>query len=193
MYKVIENHEYIDQYNFSSLITDQDNQELISIAKTIIDSGNYFTNSPKYQTKENLFARQEQVFLKMRQSFIYSVFQFLGGEVKIKNMMSWCFMTSQNEVEDRENLWHTHHLGDNSGTTNSISGIWYVDIPKTITNQETAGTEFCMDWPNKTDTFYLRPKDLTWVIYPSKIWHRPGVIDSDEFRFVFAADMEYYK
>jgi len=190
---VIDNNEYIELYDWSSLITQQDMEQLKLVVSSIIDSGNYFTNSPKYQTKENLFARQEQVFLKMRQSFIYSVFQFLGGEVKIKNMMSWCFMTSQNEVEDRENLWHTHHLGDNSGTTDSISGVWYVDIPKTITNQETAGTEFCMDWPNKTDTFYLRPKDLTWVIYPSKIWHRPGVIDSDEFRFVFAADMEYYK
>ena len=191
--KIIDNSEYIDLYDWSSLITSKDMLELTSVVASIIDSGNYFTNSPKYQTKENLFARPEQVFFKMRQSFIYSVFQFLGGEVKIKNMMSWCFMSSQNEVENREDLWHTHHLGDNDNTTHSVSGIWYAHIPKSITNQDTAGTEFCLDWPHKTDTFYLRPKDLTWVIYPSKIWHRPGVIDSDDFRFVFAADMEYYK
>lgn len=191
--KIIDNSEYIDLYDWSSLIKQDDMDQLTTVVKQIIDSGNYFTNSPKFQTKENLFARQEQVFFKMRQSFIYSAFQFLGGEVKIKNMMAWCFMTSQNEVENRDDHWHTHHLGDNGGNTGTVSGIWYAHIPKTISNRDTAGTEFCMDWPNKNDTFYLRPKDLTWVIYPSKIWHRPGIIDSDDFRFVFAADMEYYK
>lgn len=190
---IIEKNEYIELYDWSSLINQKDMDQLTTVVKQIIDSGNYFKNSPKFQTQENLFARNEQVFLKMRQSFIYSVFQFLGGEVKIKNMMAWCFMTSQNEVEDRDDHWHTHHLGDNNGTTDSISGIWYADIPKSITNQDTAGTEFCMDWPTKNDTFYLKPKELTWVIYPSKIWHRPGIIDSNDYRFVFAADMEYYR
>ena len=139
---VIDNNEYIDLYDWSSLITHKDMEQLTAVVSSIIDSGNYFTNSPKFQTKENLFARPEQVFFKMRQSFIYSAFQFLGSEVKIKNMMSWCFMTSQNEVEDRDNLWHTHHLGDNNGTTGTVSGVWYAHIPKTITNQDTAGTEF---------------------------------------------------
>lgn len=190
--KVLDNHEYIESYDWSSLITSTDNQQIQSTVKSIIDSGNYFKNSPKFQTQENLFARHEPVFLKMRQSFIYSCFQFLGGEVKIKNMMSWCFMSSQKEVEDRNDLWHNHHLGGNNDTTNTLSGIWYVCIPNTITNQDTAGTEFCLDWTNKTNCFYLRPKQLTWNVYPSKLWHRPGIIDSDDYRFVFAADMEYY-
>ena len=84
---VVDNNEYIDLYNFSSLITEDDNKEIMTISKSIIDSGNYFTNSPKYQTKENLFFRSETVFLKMRQSFIYSCFMFLGKEVKIKNII----------------------------------------------------------------------------------------------------------
>jgi hypothetical protein len=189
---IIDKNEYIELYDWSSLITHDDNQQIKSVVKSIIDSGNYFKNSPKYQTQENLFARHEPVFLKMRQSFIYSCFQFLGREVKIKNIMSWCFMTSRKEVDDRNALWHNHHIGDNNGTTNTISGVWYVDIPKTISNQDTAGTEFCLDWSNKSNYVYLRPKELTWVIYPSKLWHRPGIIDSDDYRFVFAADMEYY-
>ena len=192
MYKVIENHEYIDQYNFSSLITDQDNQELISIAKTIIDSGNYFTNSPKYQTKENLFFRQDPVMLKMRQSFVYSCFMFLGREVRIKNLMSWVFMTNSETVDDREQFWHNHHVSDNNGTTDTVSGVWYAHIPVT-TNPDISGTEFSLNFPNHDNDFYLKPKNLTWNVYPSKIWHRPGITDSTEFRFVFAADMEYYK
>ena len=191
--KIIDTHDYIDQYNWSSLINVDDNRQIMATVKSIIDSGNYFTNSPKFQTKENLFARQESVFFKMRQSFIYSCFQYLGGEVRIKNIMSWCFMTSQVEVEDRDNNWHNHHISDNDGTTNTVSGIWYVNIPKTITNQDTAGTEFALDNAPFNDTFFLRPNNLTWNVYPSKLWHRPGIIDTDDYRFVFAADMEYYK
>ena len=189
---IIENNEYIDRYDFSSLITKEDNKELIGIAEGIIASGNYFTNSPKYQTKENLFFRQDPVMLKMRQSFIYSCFMFLGREVKIKNLMSWVFMTNSETTDDREALWHNHHVSDNNGTTDTVSGIWYVHIPAT-SNPDLTGTEFSLNWPERDNDFYLKPKDLTWIVYPSKLWHRPGVTDSKEFRFVFAADMEYYK
>ncbi len=190
--KIVEKTEYIDVYDWSSLIKQQDMDELKTVAKQIIDSGNYFQNSPKYQTKENLFARPEPVFLQMRQSFVYSCFMFLGREVKIKNIMSWVFMTSAKDAEDRNNMWHNHHINDNDGSTDTISGIWYVHIPLT-SNPELTGTEFAMDYPNFNDTFFLKPNRLTWNIYPSKLWHRPGITDSDEYRFVFAADMEYYK
>jgi hypothetical protein len=190
--KIIENNEYIDQYNFSSLINQSDMDQLKSLSKEIIDLGNYFHNSPKFQTKENLFFRQDPVMLKMRQSFVYSCFMFLGREVRIKNMMSWVFMTSAKDAEDRNNMWHNHHVSDNDGTTDTLSGLWYIYIPVT-SNPDIAGTEFAMDYPAFNDTFFLKPNNLTWNIYPSKLWHRPGITDSDDYRFVFAADMEYYK
>jgi len=189
---VVTQNEYIDRYNFSSLITENDNQEIMAIAKSIVDAGHYFTNSPKFQTKENLFARPEPVWLKMRQSFIYSCFMFLGREVKIKNIMSWVFITNASNTEDRDTLWHNHHVSDNNGTTNTISGIWYVYIPKVSTGQEYTGTEFALNYPDFNNTIFMEPQVLTWNIYPSKLWHRPGITDSDENRFVFAADMEYY-
>ena len=189
---ILDSNEYIERYDFSSLINVNDNKELVSIAEQIIASGNYFTNSPKYQTKENLFFRQDPVMLKMRQSFIYSCFMFLGREVKIKNLMSWVFMTNSETTDDREQLWHNHHVSDNDGTTDTVSGIWYVHIPQ-ASNPELTGTEFSMNWPERDADFYLKPKDLTWIVYPSKLWHRPGITDSKEYRFVFAADMEYYK
>jgi hypothetical protein len=190
--RIVEKTEYIDVYDWSSLIKQQDMDQLKTVAKQIIDSGNYFQNSPKYQTKENLFARPEPVFLQMRQSFIYSCFMFLGREVRIKNIMSWVFMTSAADAEDRDNMWHNHHVSDNDGTTDTVSGIWYVHIPQT-SNPDLSGTEFAMDYPNFKDTFFLKPNNLTWNVYPSKLWHRPGITDSNEYRFVFAADMEYYK
>ena len=191
--RVVENNEYIDQYNFSSLITEEDNNQLMFIAKDTIDAGHYFENSPKFQTKENLFARPEPIFLKMRQSFIYSCFMYLGKEVRIKNIMSWVFMTSSRDCEDRNKMWHNHHVSDNDGSTDTLSGIWYVHIPP-VSQPELSGTEYAMDGaPNFKDTFFLKPNNLTWNVYPSKLWHRPGITDSIEYRFVFAADMEYYK
>ena len=190
--KVVTSNEYIDQYNFSSLITEEDNNQLMFVAKDIIDAGHYFENSPKFQTKENLFARPEPVFLKMRQSFIYSCFMFLGREVRIKNIMSWVFMTSSRDSEDRNNMWHNHHVSDNDSSTDTLSGIWYVHIPP-VSEPDLSGTEFGFDHPTFSDTIFLKPNNLTWNVYPSKLWHRPGITDSIEYRFVFAADMEYYK
>lgn len=192
MYNVIEEHNEIKLYNFSSLITEEDNREIRTVAKTIIDSGNFFHNSPKYQTKENLFARPEPVWLKMRQSFVYSCFMYLGKEVRIKNIMSWVFMTSAKDSEDRNNLWHHHHVSTNNGQTNTVSGVWYVYIPKDVSNPDVTGTEFSFDFPNQNNNVFLKPKELTWAIYSSKIWHRPGITDSNDYRFVFAADMEYF-
>lgn len=191
-YQIVEDNEYIDRYDFSSLFTQKDNDEIKRITSDIIASGNYFQNSPKYQTKENLFARQEPIWLKMRQSFVYSCFMFLGREVRIKNLMSWVFMTSAKDAEDREKLWHNHHVSDNNGTTGTVSGIWYVHIPKDVSNSDLTGTEFCLTGPPFEKTFFLKPNNLTWNVYPSKLWHRPGITDSNEYRFIFAADMEYY-
>lgn len=193
MYNVLETHQQIKSYNFSSLINDNDNREIQALSKMIIDGGHYFQNSPKYQTRENLFARREPVWLKMRQSFIYSCFMHLGREVRIKNIMSWVFMTSAKDAEDRENLWHNHHVSDNNGTTDTLSGIWYVHIPIT-SNPDLTGTEFSIGGPTDfKESFFLKPNQLTWNIYSSKLWHRPGITDSNEYRFVFAADMEYFK
>jgi len=185
---ILTQHDQIKPYDFSSLITEDDNDQIMFISKDIIDSGNYFLNSPKFQTKENLFARPEPVWLKMRQSFIYSCFMFLGKEVQIKGINSWVFMTSSRDEIDRNNLWHHHHYDQAFG---KLSGIWYVHIPPDVTNPELTGTEFALNGVNGGDNIFIKPNSFTWNIYPSKIWHRPGITDSIDYRFVFAADMEY--
>jgi hypothetical protein len=85
----------VKQYDYSSLITDNDEEDACQIIKGIIDSGNYFTNSPPYQTKENLFARQEAVWLKYRMTFLTSAFLYLGKEHRVANMQAWSFMTNK--------------------------------------------------------------------------------------------------
>lgn len=178
----------VKKYDFSSVIFQDEVDQTCNIVKEIIDSGNYFENSPKYQTKENLFARNEPVWLKYRMSFMFACFMYLGKEVSIKGINCWSFMTSHDANQDRYQLWHHHH---HNLTTAKISGIMYLNIPKDIDTFDTSGTEFSMGHPEKDPTFFIKPEYFSWMIYPSNLWHRPGPCPSVQNRFVLAADMEY--
>lgn len=179
--------ELVKSFDWSSIITPEDNMSAIGIIKDIIGSGNYFTNSPKYQTKENIFARPEPVWLKFRMSFLTSVFLYLGHEARVANMMAWSFMTNRSTEENRDSYWHHHdkHSGK------SLSGIYYLHIPDDVTDLATCGTEVAPNSPEGDGKFFIDPKPFTWNIYPSETWHRPGPAQSDQYRFVLAVDVDY--
>lgn len=187
---IIDSNQLVKKFNFESLITNEDNIESCSIIKKIIDSGNYYTNSPKYQTKENLFARHEAVWLKYRMSFLFSVFLYLGREVKVFNMQAWSFMTNLEGAEDRDNLWH-HHCHPKHPESKMMSGIWYLSIPEDVYDMDTCGTEIAPNGPEKGDNYFVKPTKGSWIIYPSDTWHRPGIVQSNNYRFILAADVEY--
>lgn len=190
MNQVIDQNEVFKKFDFSSIISDKDNQEACLIIKNIIANGNYFQNSPKYQTKENIFGRSEAVWLKYRMSFLFSVFMYLGREVKVNNMMAWSFMTNLEGAEDRENLWH-HHWHPSHPQAKMMSGIFYLHIPEDVKDRNYCGTEMAPNGVNSEDKFFVRPSDYSWLIYPSDHWHRPGIVQSNQYRFILAADVEY--
>jgi len=189
MTKIIQDNDIFRKYDYSGLITEADNQHIIATVQDIIAKGNYFdeAHSPKYQTKENIFARQTPTFLKMRMTFIMSCFFYLGREVRIKGINAWSFQTCAQDNLDRNKLWHHHHQDQ---TYPKLSGIYYVHIPQDEPNPNTAGTEFATSGDLK-ETFYVAPKPFTWLIYPSDVWHRPGICTSQENRYVVAGDMQY--
>lgn len=187
---VIDQNEIFRKFDFSSVISEQDNQTACGIIKDIIASGNYFTNSPKFQTKENIFARKEEVWLKYRMSFLMSVFMYLGREVKVSEMMAWSFMTNLGTAEDRDKYWHNHWHPKNPNSK-MLSGVFYLHIPSDVKDRDYAGTEMAPNGVDGDEKFFVRPKDYTWLIYPSNQWHRPGIVQSNEYRFVLAADVEY--
>jgi hypothetical protein len=190
MNKVIDSNEVFQKFDFSSIIKEQDNHEVIEIIKKIVDSGNYFTNSPKFQTKENLFARTEPVWVKYRMSFLMSLFMYLGREVKVSNMMAWSFMTNLEGAEDRNNLWH-HHWHPQNPNSKMMSGIFYLHIPEDVKDRDYCGTEMAPEGVASDDKFFVRPTDFNWLLYPSSNWHRPGIVQSDQYRFILAVDIEY--
>ena len=188
--KVIDRNEVFRKFDFSSVITPADNQEAIGVIKSIVANGNYFTNSPKYQTKENIFARSEPIWVKYRMSFLFSVFMYLGREVKVSEMMAWSFMTNLDTSEDRDKLWHDHWHPKNPGSK-MLSGIFYLHIPDDVKDRDYAGTEMAPNGPDGDDKFFVRPTDGNWLIYPSNQWHRPGIVQSNNYRFILAVDVEY--
>ena len=191
MNPVIKENAVFRKFDFSSVITEQDNQEACNIIRSIIDSGNYFTNSPKYQTKENIFARPEPVWLKYRMSFLFSVFMYLGREVKVSNMMAWSYMTNLEGAEDRDKLWHDHWHPSRTDAR-MLSGIWYLHIPEDVQDRDYCGTEMAPNGPEGDGKFFIRPEDYKWLVYPSDKYHRPGIVQSNQYRFILAVDVEYY-
>ena len=188
--RILNTSDIVKKFDYSSLITEDDNNQAIEIIKNIIGSGNYFTNSPKFQTKENIFARPEEVWLKYRMSFLTSVFLYLGKEVRVSNMMAWSFMTNLEGAEDRNVLWH-HHWHPQNPNTEMLSGIFYLKIPDDVTDRDTCGTEMAPTGPEGNDSYFITPTDYNWLIYPSKTWHRPGIVQSNQYRFILAVDIEY--
>ena len=185
---IITSDDTFSKYDFSSVFTVTDKMQAMTTIKDVIDSGKYFENSPLYQTKENLFSRHEDCWLKLRMSFIFSCFMYLRTEVQIKNMQAWSFMTSNATTEDRDDLWHTHHL---TKQNKSISGIFYLHIPEDVLNFDMSGTEFAPNGMDDASRVFVRPSPYSWIIYPSNIYHRPTAPTSNNFRFIVAADMEF--
>ena len=112
----------------------------------------------------------------------------MNREVQIKNVQSWSFQTSLKTAEDRDILWHHHN---HNPETTTVSGVYYLQIPDDVKDLNTAGTELA---PNgvENEGKYITPfKTGHWMIYPGKIWHRPGILQSDNNRYIVAADLEF--
>lgn len=190
MINVVDQNTVFRKFNFASLITESDNHTVCNIIQKIISSGNYFENSPKFQTKENIFSRPEEIWLKYRMSFLFSVFMYLGREVKVSNMMAWSFMTNLKTSENRDNLWH-HHWHPTSQNSKMLSGIFYLNIPDDVKDLDYCGTEMAPEGIDSDNKFFVKPSMNSWLIYPSNIWHRPGIVQSAKYRYILAADVEY--
>lgn len=179
--------EFHEWYDFSSLISDKDEIGAMSSIEEIIQSGQYFKNSPKFQTEKNVFGIQDDVWLKLRFSFIFSAFMYLGREVPIHALQAWSFMTNNDVIENRDDLWHTHHYTPGKTT---ISGIYYLHIPSDA-DYKTSGTEFAPRGVADPERLIIEPKPKHWLIYPGKIYHRPTPPQSNNYRYIIAADMEF--
>lgn len=177
-----------EYYDWNNLINASARERMVQNVDEIIASGNYFTNSPKFQTKVNIFGLQSNDWTNLKMSFIWSCFAYMNKEVQIKNIQSWSFQTSLNAAEDRDNLWHHHN---HNPETITVSGVYYLQLPDDVIDLNTAGTELAPNGVDGGGKYFAPWKTGQWMIYPGKIWHRPGILQSNKNRYIVAADMEF--
>ena len=180
-------HEY---YDWNNLINRCSRMSMCNDVNTLISQGNVWTNSPKYQTNVNMFGLANENWTNLKMSFIFSCFAFMKREVKIKNIQSWSYRTSLKDAEDRDTLWHHH---DHNPDTTTVSGVYYMHLPIAgeVVGPQTAGTELAPNGPEGDGKYFTPWREGHWMIYPGKIWHRPGILHTDEDRYIVAADMEF--
>jgi hypothetical protein len=188
MIPILDHHDIIKKYDFSSVITEEDNRTAVKYIEDLVAKGNYFTNSPRYQTNVNLFSTNDATWLKYKQSFLFSVNMYLNKECEFSDLMSWSYMTNIDTEEDRDSYWHHHN---NNPWRKKMSGIFYLHIPTDVENLGYCGTEFSLTDNTNKDTFFVSPKEFSWSIFPSNLMHRSGIAQSRNFRFIIAADVEY--
>lgn len=173
-----------EYYDWNSLIDEKHRDRMRNDIEMGIRAGKFWHNSPKYQTNWNVF----QDFTDLKMAFIWSAFKYLGKEVQIKNIQSWAFQTSLKHAEDRDTLWHHHN---HNPATKTVSGVFYLHLPEDVKDLEKAGTELAPNSPEGEGNFFVPWKTGHWMIYPGAVWHRPGVVQSLNDRYIVAADMEF--
>ena len=175
-----------EYYDWTSLIDAKARECLAQDIHNLVEQGHYWTNSPPYQTNVNIFGLQSEHWNNLKMSFIWSCFAYMKQERQIKAVKSWGYKTNLSTEEDRNNYWHTHERPD----ATVLSGVYYAHMPARI-NLDIAGTEFAPNGVQDPSSYFIAPAKVGhWIIFPGKTWHRPGILQSNDWRYIIAADME---
>ena len=176
-----------EYYDWNNLIGPTQREKYVTDIRRLVADGQYWTNSPRYQTNVNIFGLPGEEWTNLKMSFIWSCFAYLKRDVPIKTIKSWGYMTSlAYTVEDRNTYWHQHLRQDSK----VISGVYYLQLPTGV-DMSTAGTEFAPQGPENPGHHFAEARIGHWIIWPGKTWHRPGILQSQEDRFIVAADLEF--
>jgi len=174
-----------EYYDWTSLIDSDARRCMVTDINQVIADGHYWDNSPPYQTNINMFGLTPDYWNNLKMSFIWSCFAYMKRERQIKTIKSWAYKTNVDTQENRDTYWH-QHLRDNALV---LSGVYYLHLPKDA-NLETSGTEFAVEHPEQGERLFAPAKLGHWIIWPGKVWHRPGILEKQEWRYIVAADME---
>jgi hypothetical protein len=164
---------FIREYNYSNIITEKQQDDIIKLVNYLFKSGNWDKNKPKFQTYENLFLYEELKTLK--ETFLNSCCDYLEiKKIHEYKMNMWCYKDNIVNTfwRNEKKSWHCHA---NYDEIDRISGIYYLRNPKN------EGTEF--------ENFKINPESYTWYLFPSYLLHKPPKTKSLESRYTIAADL----
>lgn len=180
--------------NCEGLITKEDQEMMIQSVDQLIEMGLYTDNefTPKYQTQVVLFQEDAPpMWQKLKTSFygacktyLEVVKDFTGNQhaLEFTGAGAWAYKgwKSLNKIES--NPWHHHNPA-------FLSGVYYLKVPGDGT---TGGTEF--HDPRTAPALGTRqqsvePIENSWIIFPGWLQHRSNYVDTENPRYVIAANI----
>lgn len=185
----------IIKVDLSKDFTLQDQQEMIDDIDHLIDTGMYENTGhhPLYQTKIVLFNEDRpKIWTKLKYSFHNACHFYL------QQVPQFCTHNLDSLIPTDSNAWAFKSWASLNKTQNNnpihahspafLSGIFYLKIPTNVKE----GTEFFdpRDWAHSTPASYVTdPTLFSWIIFPGWLPHRSCLVDSEEPRYVIAANI----
>lgn len=175
-------------YDCSSVISEEQENTAYQYLIDQMDNGKYITHCFGRQNIGCLFKHHGSVWDSYKKSFLNSVAGYLDKEINPIEFFAWCYITNEDLQGNRDRLWNLHWTPD--GTDRKwISGLYYLKVQR---DYNCSGTEFTIaDINNDSDKFYTETLEKHWTIFPSDLWHRPGIALGKEWRIIIAADLLY--
>ena len=154
---------------------------MITEIDNIITRGDYYQDRPLYQTSGDILSNNK-FFLDLKKCYYDSIRSYLSSGVfnyfkYPLNFNSWAYINWKNSG-NYDNGFHCH----SKDNPTAISGIYFLHLP---TTNASAATTFFIGGK----LFKLPIVENTWFLFPSSLFHRPGVSESDKRRYVISADI----
>lgn len=153
-------------------------QSAISAIDKILETFPQQPSRPSFQTGTDLFSLPE--FRVFKESFVSACLTLMPPSKKSFKLdlpcSSYMDYWDNYRLKDRDAQWHFHEGA-------LFSGIYYLLIPESM-DLAVCGTEF------RDPDIYLQPRQGHWLIFPGRTLHRPGISNTNDKRYVLAADFK---
>lgn len=176
-------------------MTSDDHHLMMKHTDELIDKGQVqpCPPAPLYQTNPIVFRDDTtEEFLKLRETFVHACSVYLQSvpdfspnqrAVQPASTGAWVYKGWKDLNETQTNPWHNHNPA-------FLSGVYYLKVPHSDTS--TGGTEFHDPrFPEAQGTRHqqVAPLEKTWIIFPGWLSHKTNYADSNDPRYVVAANL----
>lgn len=180
--------------DFRGFITPEDHSTMMQSVDMLIENGVYTDNelTPKYQTSVILFhddappiwQKLKQTFYQACQNYLQATPGFTGNQdaLEFTGAGAWCYKGWKSLNATETNPWHHHN-------PSFLSGVYYLKVPG---DWSVGGTEFHDPRTapaHGTQNQCIAPQEYTWIIFPGWLSHKSNYVNTEEPRYVIAANM----